>query len=165
VADDDRLFYTIDEIKENYRKAHNLPRFKLNRPNLHEIPGVLKDMQLCDVRAEIGPGSPTPIQTPPERWSWAAAIPLDLPSEITGEVWVRVRATVSQGETAFGVLRRDTDSYQDRCFVGAKPEPQTVFLEVSNPADARSLIVENSTADGKPAKLLLETVTVLQAKP
>jgi hypothetical protein len=163
VADESRLFYTIDEVRENFRKARNLPRSTLNRGNLREVEGALRDIELCDARAEIHTGSPTIIQMPPEQWSWAAAIPLSLPVEVAGEIWLRVRATVSYGEAALGVLTREGKSYQDRCFMSAGAEPQTVFLKISNPADAKSLIVENSTPGGAAAKILLDTVTVLAA--
>jgi organic radical activating enzyme len=165
VADDGQLFYTIEEVRENYRTARSLPRTSLNRPHLLELGSALQNVQLCDERAEIRSGSPMTILTPPAQWSWAAAIPLIFPQEIPGEFWLRIRATVSQGEAGFGILNKEGTSFQDRCFLPAGPERRTVFLQVSNPPNASSLIIENSAAGGTPAGILLDTVTVFVAQP
>jgi hypothetical protein len=163
VSDDNRLFYTIEEVGENLRRARNLPRSVLNRPHLREIEGALLAVESCDARVVIHGGWPAVIQTLPDQWSWAASIPIQLPTRPLGEVWLRIQAIVSEGETGFGILNQRTDSFQDRCFVRASPDTQTVYLRVLNPVDARSLIVENSTCDGRAAKLQLESVTVLEA--
>lgn len=165
VADHDQLFYTIEEVRENYRIGRNLPRTSLGDTALLEIEGALRDIQPCSEKAQIRAGSPTKILTPPGRWSWAAAIPLSLPQEIVGTIWLRICATVSQGEAAFGVLNREGTSFQDRCFLAAGSDRRTVFLQVSNPSNASNLIIENSTADGGVAGILLDTVTVFAAQP
>ena len=165
VADRGQLFYTIEEVRENYRIGRNLPRTSLGDAALLEIEGALRNIQPCSEKAQIGAGSPTRILTPPGRWSWAAAIPLSLPREIVGTIWLRIRATISQGEAAFGILNSEGTSFQDRCFLAAGPDRRTVFLKVYNPSNASSLIIENSTADGSVAGILLDTVTALATQP
>jgi hypothetical protein len=44
VVDDSRLFYTMNEVKENFRKSHGLPRPALNGIKLRELSGVVQEM-------------------------------------------------------------------------------------------------------------------------
>jgi hypothetical protein len=68
---------------------------------------------------------------------------------------------VLHGEGGFGVLNRAGTAFQDRSFLAAGTEMRTIFLQITDAADAGSLIVQNSTADGQAAEILLEQVTVL----
>lgn len=163
VADDMRPFYTLDEIKENYRKRWGLPRTRLNRnqSDLRELTGAVGEIRAAHEQARIERGPPSRIVTPAGRWSYAAALPLAIPSSVTGEVWVRVRAMVLRGEGGFGLLNRAGTAFQDRAFIAARGEIGTIFLQVADGADVESLIIENSTPDGQTAEILLEDVTVL----
>ncbi len=161
VSDDTRLFYTIEEIKENYRKSRELPRTRLKRNDLREITGAVEEIRLADVQARIEPGSPTRIITPAIRWSYAAALPLAFPSNAAGEFWVRIRARVLLGQAGFGLLNRDGSAFLDRSFVVSGKETLAIFLQIADPADAQSLIIQNATPDGQAAEILLEEVTVL----
>jgi len=161
VADDMRPFYTIDEIRENYRKNHGLPRTELARTDLRELPGVVQQIRPAGAQAQIRPGTPTRIVTPVGRWSYAAALPLAVPSDMSAEAWVRIRTRVLRGEGGFGVLNRSGTAFQDRSFVAAGTEIRTIFLQIADTADVQSLIIQNSTLDGQAAEILLEDVTVL----
>jgi hypothetical protein len=94
-------------------------------------------------------------------WSYAASLPLFVPANTAGEVWVRVRVEVRQGEAGIGVLDRSETAFQDRAFVSARAEERTIFLRITNPREAQSLIIENSSPDGSPAEILLREVKVL----
>jgi len=161
VADDARPFYTIGEIKENYRKSRGLPRTKLKRSDLRELTGAVQGIQVAHAEAHIQQGTPARIVTPAARWSYAAAFPLLIPSDGSGEIWVRIRTRVLLGEGGFGLLNRAGTAFQDRSFVPAGTEMRTIFLQITDAADAGSLIIQNSTADGQAAEILLEQVTVL----
>lgn len=162
VVDDSRPFYSIDEIKENYRKNRGLPRTSLKGTNLREIASAVRlhDIQTAN-DGRIDRTTPVRIVTPEMQWWYAAAIPLVLPTTLNVQIWVRVRARILRGEGGFGVLSRDGTTFQDRGFLKTSEDSRTLFLKVENAADANSLIVQNSGADGLRAEILLEEVTVL----
>jgi len=161
VTDDSRLFYSIDEIKDNYRKARGLPRTGVKRKDLRELVGAVHEIRAASAQTEIHPGTPTRIRTPAAQWSYAAAFPLAIPAEQAGEVWVRIRATVLQGECGLGLLDRTNTTFQDRSFLAVGSEPTTVFLQVTNAAGAESLIIQNGAPNDRPSEIMLEEVTVL----
>lgn len=140
-----------------------LPRTPMPE-NLLELTGVIHDIQAAGAQAEIHRGTPTRIITPEGRWSYAAAIPLTIPEDAAGEIWVRIRATILRGEAGFGLLNRAGTAFQDRHFASAGEEVQTIYLQIANSADLQSLIIENSTPDGSRAEILLEEVKVLAAR-
>ena len=133
----------------------------MKRNDLREIPGAVEEIRLADVQARIEPGSPTRIITPAIRWSYAAALPLAFPSNAAGEFWVRIRARVLLGQAGFGLLNRAGSAFLDRSFVVSGNETVVLFLQIADPADAQSLIIQNATPDGQAAEILLEEVTVL----
>jgi organic radical activating enzyme len=161
VRDDSRLFYTIDEVRERFRRARNQPRTNLSRKVVRELPAPLRQLTSCNSVARISSGIPVRITTAPGRWTWAASLPLAVDPAPDFSAWLRIRATVQEGEGSFGVLNRGGGSYQDRCFLSAGDVTRTVFLKLSSPGNASSLIVENSTADGTPAQILLHAIDVL----
>jgi len=160
VEDDTRLFYTIDEVRERYRQTRGLPRTRLDREDLRELPGVVQGVRSASAEASIQEGPPIRIATPAGRWSYAAIIPLTISANPAGALWVRVRARVLRGEAGFGVLNRAGTAFQDRGFLPAEAAARMIFLKVENPLDAASLVIENSTADGQPADILLDDVAV-----
>jgi 2-polyprenyl-3-methyl-5-hydroxy-6-metoxy-1,4-benzoquinol methylase len=131
------------------------------RNDLRVLTGAVQEIQPAHADAQIQAGTPPRIVTPEGRWSFAAAIPLAIPADTNGEVWVRVRATVLRGEGGFGLLNRAQTAFHNRSFLAAGPESQTTYLRVEDIADLEGLIVENSTPDGTPAELLLDEVQVL----
>lgn len=161
VADDTRPFYTIDEVRENYRKNRGLPRTRLKRNDLCELTGAVHEIRVLSPRARVRQGTPTRILTPVGRWEYAAALPLAIPLNIAGEIWVRIRMKVLQGEGGFGVVNRGGTAFQDRGFVAAGTEIRTIFLQIVDAADVESLLIQNSTPDGQAAEILLEEVSVL----
>jgi len=161
VVDDTRSFYTLDELRRNYRKRLGLPRTELKRNDLCEIAGAVQEIRPASEQMRVQPRTPTRIVTLAGRWSYAAVVPLSIPANLDGEVWVRVRARVLQGEGGFGLFESTGTYFQDRALVGAGTEVQTIFLQVADPANAAYLIVQNSTPDGQPADILLEELAVL----
>jgi organic radical activating enzyme len=165
IVDDSRLFYTIDEVRENFRKAHGLPRTGLNGAHVRELVGVVQDLRSANEYSQIEQGSFHRIVTPTGRWAYAAFLPLKIPADTAGQLWVRIRATVQQGEAGFGVLNRGGTAFQDRAFAAAREEDYKIFLKISQAADAESVVIENSTPGGEPAEILLREVTVLSESP
>ncbi|HKW96512.1 MAG TPA: hypothetical protein VJN43_02215 [Bryobacteraceae bacterium] len=163
VAEDTRPFYTIDEIRENYRKNRGLPRTKLNRKNLRELAGAIQEIQSVSSKASVLRDSSIRIVTPEGRWQYAAALPLTISGNVSGDIWVRVKATVLRGEAGFGVLNHGGQEFQDRCVVAAGTEFCTVFLQMANPSEAESVMIQNATPDGHPAEIVLEEATVLES--
>jgi organic radical activating enzyme len=161
VTDDTRSFYTLDELKKNYRKRLGLPRTELKRDDLCEIAGAVQEIRAACEQVHVEPRMPARIVTLAGRWSYAALVPLTIPSNLGGEVWVRIRTRVLQGEGGFGLFERTGTEFQDRAFVAAGTETQTFFLQVTDPATVAYLIIQNSTLDGQPADILLEEVTVV----
>jgi organic radical activating enzyme len=164
VANDQRLFYSIEEVRENYRATRKLPRTSLHRSGIREVAGSIGVIEICDARARIESAAPpTRIVTPSQQWSWGASAPLSIPEDIDGEIWLRIRAATLTGEGAFGILNRSEPSFQDRCFIKAGAPHSTFFLRVSNAREASRLVIENSGQDGRPAEILLEAVTIIVA--
>ncbi|MBS1855716.1 MAG: hypothetical protein JST11_10150 [Acidobacteria bacterium] len=161
VRDDSRLFYTNEEVRERYRRTHNRPRTSLSRKVVRELSAPLTHLKSCSSAARISDRTPVRITTAPGRWSWAASLPLAVDPAPDISAWLRIRTTVQEGEGGFGVLNSGGGSYQDRCFLPADNLARTVFLKLSSPAKASSLIVENSTADGTRAEILLHSIDVL----
>jgi organic radical activating enzyme len=163
VADDARLFYSVDEARENYRRTLGLPRTRLEGKDLREIAGALGQPVETGGGSVSGGTAPLRVVTPEARWSYGAALPLALPKEVTGEAWLRLRATVVTGEAGFGVLDRAGVEFQDRCFLAASAGAQTFFLRIANPTDVSSVILQNATAEGGRAEILLHEAAVLAA--
>jgi pyruvate-formate lyase-activating enzyme len=160
VADDSRLFYTAEEIKENYRKARYLPRTSLRQKNLRELAGAIQELQPASSETRVDRGRPIRIVTPAAPWSYAIAFPLCVPADLSGEIWVRIRAVVLKGAIGFGILNQAGSEFQDRALV-AVGEGLTVFLQIAAVNDVSAVIVQNASADGLPSELELEDVAVL----
>jgi len=110
-------------------------------------------------------GSSTHIVTSPENWAYAATVPLSVPAAAAGETWVRIRAAVLWGQAGFGLLNRAGTEFQDRIFVGAGPTVRTTYLKVKDAGDVDCLVIQNASANGTPAEILLEDVTLVVEEP
>lgn len=162
VRDDARLFYTFEEVKENFRKNHGLPRTTPPR-DLREMTSMLGKIAAVGSGVKIRKGPPVRIVTEPKQWSYAAAIPFDAAQDLD-EVWVKVRARVQAGEAGFGLLNRAGTAFHERFFLAAAPDAAVIYLRSAEPADLAMLIIENSYAAGQPTDVELLEVAVL-AKP
>jgi 2-polyprenyl-3-methyl-5-hydroxy-6-metoxy-1,4-benzoquinol methylase len=110
-------------------------------------------------------GTPARIVTPEGCWAYAAEIPLSIPSGAVNQIWVRVRAVVLKGEAGFGLLNRAGTEFQDRGFAAVGPKHRTIYLEIKDATDLRSLIIQNATPDGKSAEILLEEAVYVGNDP
>jgi SAM-dependent methyltransferase len=131
------------------------------RNDLRILSGAIGEIQAVHPKAVVHPGTPTRINTAEGRWAFAASVPLNIPGDSTGEMWVRVRATVLQGEGGFGLLNRAGNAFQDRIFLASHPEARTIHLRIWDLTDLQGLIIENTTPDGTPAEILVEDIQVL----
>jgi organic radical activating enzyme len=163
VVDDTRPFFTIGELQEKFRIRRGLPRTTLNGRKLAEISKAVQTVQTTGGLGQIHGGKSTRIVTPEGMWAYAAAFPLVIPAGAAGEIWVRIRVMVVRGESGFGLLNRSGTAFQDRGFLGASPELQTIYLKVTDPRDLASLIVQNATPDGNAAEITIENVAVFAA--
>ncbi len=161
VVNDTRLFYSADEIRENYRKAHGLPRTTLQRKNLHAIRGAVLEMRLAGEQTQVDGSVPTRITTPAAQWSYAVEFPVRLPDHVQGKLWVRIRAKVIKGRVGFGTLNLAGDRFHDRTFVLAYAAVRTFFLSIADAPDVTSVVIENASDSGQPSELEIEEVTVL----
>jgi MoaA/NifB/PqqE/SkfB family radical SAM enzyme len=161
VSDDTRGFFTIGEIKDNYRKRHGVPRVSAANRNLTEVPGIVGEIRSAGSGGTLDLGTPIKIVTARERWSYAAEVLLNTVFPDVSEIWVRVRAKVLVGEAGFGLLSRAGDNFHERAFVSAGPEVITMYLRSSDPPDLASLIIENSSSHGDVTEIELFDVAVL----
>lgn len=156
-------FSALAKLQERYRKKLGMPRTTLERDDLCEVPGAIQELRATSeqVQIQVGPHMLARILTLRGAWSYAAVVPLQIPSNLDGQIWVRIRTRVLQGEGGFGLFERSGIEFQDRALLGVRGEVQTIFLQVMDPATAAYLIIQNATPDGQPADILLEEVTVL----
>jgi organic radical activating enzyme len=162
VVDDTRSFFTIGEMKDNYRKRHGVPRLTAQNRHLREIPKIAGAIRAIGAGSSLDLGPPMRIVTSRERWSYAAEIPIvALPSAAVTEIWVKVRARVFTGEAGFGLLNRAGTDFHERAFLPAGTEVVTLYLRSSAPSDVASVVIQNSSPDGNPAVAELYDVSFL----
>lgn len=119
------------------------------------------EMQTASEQTQIDRDVSTRIVTPPAQWSYAVEFPLDLPADLEGEIWVRIRAAVKKGKVGFGTLNQAGNGFQDRAFVTADASARTIFLSITNATDISSLVIENASDSGLPSELEIEEIIVL----
>jgi hypothetical protein len=151
-------------VRENpyllVREKPGLIEETLNQ-NAREVRGAVGKICVSNADAILHRTTPMRIVTPPAKWAYAGELPLKVPHGATGELWVRIRARILSGEAGFGVLERNDRSFQDRKFLSETGQDETIFLEIKDRVQAKSVVVENATDDGQSAHLLLHEVTVV----
>jgi SAM-dependent methyltransferase len=135
------------------------------RMHLRKLEGAVGVPQYFDPGSCVQQGGAVRILTPEGQWAYAATIPLFIPVDTPGDIWVRVRAAVLSGEAGFGVAQKTGSDFQDRIFVHAAPEVRTTFLRVTDAMRAGSLIIQNPAEDGSGGEILLEDVAVYADEP
>jgi hypothetical protein len=108
-------------------------------------------------------GRPTKITMVPIQWSSGATIPLHIPSGPHGDLFVRIRARVLNGQVEVGVMDRELKGYQVLRFVDAGPEMTDIYLPVPLPETASSLLFSNSAKGAVASQILVEDVALLAA--
>lgn len=106
-----------------------------------QLEGAVGEIRTANEQSQIQIGESVRIVTAPGRWSYAASFPLSVQDHSNCETWLRVRLKVLQGEIGIGVLDRSETSFQDRPFVSASGEEQTIFVQITNPVNCHSLII------------------------
>jgi hypothetical protein len=125
-----------------------------------EIPGAVGPINALGKQSRIEAGDPIRLLTPPVAWNYAAELPLRIPDNFSGPIHVRVRARVVRGVCSFGVLNRDGKAFQHRRLIPSAGQEQTFFLEVADRSQAKCIVIENASADGQSAEVLLFKVSV-----
>ncbi len=130
------------------------------RKRLSKLDAAVESPRISNPANCIQQGDSIRIPIPEGLWAYAAVIPLTIPSGLTGDLWVRVRAAVLDGNAGFGLLNRAGDDFQERIFVDPGPATHIIFLRIKDPADVGAVVIQNSKPDGKAGEILFEGVSV-----
>jgi SAM-dependent methyltransferase len=130
------------------------------RKRLRKLNGAAGSPQFSSQAQATEQGGVTRLILPEGRWAYAAVIPLTIPTDLIGPVWVRVRAAVLDGHACFGLLNCAGDDCQERIFVDADPSTHAIFLRLKDAGDVSGVVIQNSRPDGKGGEILLEGVSV-----
>ena len=128
-----------------------------------KIPGAvsLDKIAASQPSASVYQGPPVRIVTAPDRYSYAATVPLVL-NDTHGFVIVRARGKVLRGQVGFGILNRSQRDFQYQTSILPEEQPQDVSLPVSSPSTAGSVMVSNSAGIG--SEVLLDDITAYLVK-
>lgn len=105
-------------------------------------------------------GAMPKISTPPRVGSFAASVPLVIPTGGGSTGWLSVQLKVLKGTVGVGVLDTKRKVYQSRKYVEASADFATVYLPVASFEHADALIVEGG-ANGVASEALVKDVRVL----
>lgn len=167
VQDDSRLFYSIQEVKESLKRTGALGvSHRSFRVTGDAVPLFrLEDLTVCN-SAVIEGAAPIRIETPAERWAYAAQFPILADSSLRGTKFVvRVEYSIERGKLGIGCVTAD-----GRAFVG---EGEKVVVEGDSQSDitvdlddgAGWLVIRNVAADGAPSVLRLRGIRTFAAEP
>jgi len=109
-------------------------------------------------------GRPAKITMVPQQWSSGATFPLHLPAGPHGDLFVRIRARVLNGQVGVGVLDRNLKGYQVEKFVDAGPEMTDIYLPVPLPETATSVLVRNTAKGAVASQIVIEDVALVAAQ-
>ena len=177
VADEGRLFFTIDEVRANYRRRHNLSQIPggktdMSTADLKEVTGAFDLCRAATQNAAIVTGhGPVCISTDPRQWAYAALFPLsdDAASRLDSSchLIVRIEATVEEGRIGFAIASPDLDAFisaEEEC--DARPERVTPKIIVDEPRPRVSVVVRNTAAGGVVSKVQIHSIkTYLRPQP
>ena len=100
------------------------------------------------------------LATPTQQWAYAASAPL--PQLAAGPGVVRVRLQVVEGKLGIGVLARDDVSQMlSENAAGATNAPSSVDVDLSNVANASSLILRSWSPNGVSVRARIFSIEVL----
>ncbi len=108
-------------------------------------------------------GRPTKITMLPLQWSNGASIPLHIPSGPHGDLFVRIRARVLNGQVGVGVLDRELKDYLVEKFIDAGPAMAEICLPVPVPEMASTLMLRNTAKGAVASQIVIEDLTLVAA--
>jgi hypothetical protein len=112
-------------------------------------------------KAELHSGPPLEIVTGPQRWSYAAQIPIKMPSGLTGTRFILVRARATSGQIGLGVLDEKGNRFQIEKILQPSTGMTDTYLPLSNPDRADALMIRNVAEGGARSSVLLEDATLV----
>jgi hypothetical protein len=167
VADDSRLYYSIQEVKDSLKRNGALGVSHRSFRVTGEAQPVfrMEDAQPANTAILQGTG-PIRIETPAERWAYAALFPLRVQAARDGKTFVvKLEYAIERGKVGIGCVTGD-----GLAFVGEGEK-------VANEGDSRSqitvdladggawLVIRNVAADGEPSVIRLLSIHSFRAEP
>lgn len=166
VQDDSRLYYSIQEVKDSLKRtgalgvSHRSYRLGGEAPPLFR----LEDLAACN-SAVVQKAGLIRIETPAERWAYAAQFPIRWEDPAGKTFVVRVEYSIERGKLGIGCVTAD-----GRAFVG---EGEKIAVEGDFSSDitvdledgAGWLVIRNVAADGEPSVLRLLGIRTFAAEP
>ena len=165
VQDDSRLFFSIREVKDSLKRngtrgvTHRSFRVIGDAPDLFR----LEDAAPCNT-AVIGRGARMRIETPAERWAYAALFPLNSSSGEGKTFIVRLDFTIERGKIGIGCLTPDLTTYVGEGEKIAAEGEACLDLTVDLRDGAAWLVIRNVAADGEPSVVELHGIRTLAAE-
>ncbi len=168
VQDDSRLFYSIQEVKESLKRtgalgvSHRSFRVTGEAPPLFRLEDVTPSGS-----AVIGGKAPVRIETPAERWAYAALFPLQVPDARDGKATfvVRLEYSIERGKLGIGCVTADQGAYvgEGEKFVTEADSQSNITVDLAD--GAGWLVIRNASADGEPSILRLLNIRTFAAEP
>jgi len=112
-------------------------------------------------KASITGTAPVRIQTAPQQWAYAAAIPILLDRTPQAKRLVHLRGRVWQGQIGIGILHRKTNTFQVEKFLNPTPTAVDYYIPIPTPEAADDLIIRNTSSSGMPSEMTVELAEIL----
>jgi hypothetical protein len=168
VQDDSRLFYSIQEVKESLKRTGTLGVSHRSFRVTGEAPPLfrLEDVTPWGV-AVVGGTGPIRIQTPAERWAYAALFPLQAPGSRDGKETfvVKLEYAIERGKLGIGCVTADRGTYvgEGEKYVTEADSQSNITVDLAD--GAGWLVIRNASADGEPSILRLLDIRTFTAEP
>ena len=112
-------------------------------------------------KAQMLSGPPVDVITGPQRWAYAAQIPIRMPSGLTGKSFMLVRARVTAGEIGIGLLDERRNAFVLERSVKKSPAMADIYLPVTNPERTDLLMFRNVADGGVRSSIRIEDVALV----
>ena len=168
VQDDTRLFYSIQEVKESLKRTGALGFSYRSFRVTGEAPPLfrLEDVTPSGSAVIVGK-APVRIETPAERWAYAALFPLQAPRSGNGKhtYIVRLEYSIERGKLGIGCVTADQGAYvgEGEKFVTEADSHSNITVDLAD--GAGWLVIRNASADGEPSVLSLLDIRTFAAEP
>jgi len=168
VQDDSRLFYSIQEVKESLKRAGALGASHRSFRVTGEAPPLFRmEDATPSGSAVIGRERPVRIETPAERWAYAALFPLRLQDSRDGQETfvVRLEYSIERGKLGIGCLTADQGKYvgEGERIIDGSDSLSNITVDLAD--GAAWLVIRNIAADGQPSVLRLLDIRTFAAEP
>jgi hypothetical protein len=167
VQDDSRLFYSIQEVKDNLKRAGTPDvSHRSFRVTGEALPLFRMEDATPSGSAVIGRERPVRIETPAERWAYAALFPLRLQDRDGPKTFVvRLEYSIERGKLGIGCVTADQGKYvgEGEKFIDGSDSLSNITVDLAD--GAAWLVIRNVAADGQPSILRLRDLRTFTAEP